>query len=216
MAENRGSSNSGYSTRQTSSARSGRARDRFGGLLFLRCLGILGGLLRRLQADCPSKSHPSPYYVSGSGLPDRTWPNERPRVASQFACAASLMFVSWIGVGEGVPLRTTRLRAVHGTVPPRCLEFDLAQSNSGRRLRAPDWQRRAPQRNERLPSPSGGREIGSGEPRSDCQDLSVGTNVRWRSVLCVSAFPAWLPRVKSRVWLSQPRHILHLDGSYGE
>jgi hypothetical protein len=33
-------------------SRSGWARDRFGGFLFLRLLGILGGLLRRFPSEC--------------------------------------------------------------------------------------------------------------------------------------------------------------------
>jgi hypothetical protein len=33
-----------------------RARDRFGGLLFLRCLGTPSGLLRRLQSELPRNS----------------------------------------------------------------------------------------------------------------------------------------------------------------
>src|SRR4051794_21180235 len=39
--------------------------------------------------------------------------------------AASLAFVRWIGVGEGVPLPRPRLPVVHGTVPPKCARNTL-------------------------------------------------------------------------------------------
>jgi hypothetical protein len=42
-----------FSTADFVCSRSGRARDRFGGLLFLRCLGILGGVPGRLQSGSP-------------------------------------------------------------------------------------------------------------------------------------------------------------------
>src|SRR5581483_3924406 len=53
-----------FSTADFVCSRSGRARDRFGGLLFLRCLDILGGLLRRLSVRIAYTLHPWPLALS--------------------------------------------------------------------------------------------------------------------------------------------------------
>src|SRR5258708_17653767 len=43
----------------------------------------------------------------------------------EFSCAASLTLISWNGVGERVPLTSTRIQAAHGTVPLKCARNTL-------------------------------------------------------------------------------------------
>jgi hypothetical protein len=52
-----------FSTADFVCSRSGRARDRFRGLLFLRRLGILGGLMCRREPEC-SQIYPWPLHAT--------------------------------------------------------------------------------------------------------------------------------------------------------